>query len=78
MYFRKEDVMRYIRARDLKLSPETRTLGHSFRSLQDEDMWKIRRDYPADYARIERWFPFVGAGVRRFELKMVEEGYGGR
>lgn len=74
MYFRKEDVLRYIKQHDLKISPESRFLGHSFRSLQDEDMYLLRKHYPADYAKIERWFPFVGAGVKRFELDLEEAG----
>lgn len=74
MYFRKEDVLRYIRQHDLKISPEARFIGHSFRSLQDEDMWLLRRHYPADYEKVARWFPFVGAGVRRFELELEEAG----
>ncbi|MBS4019071.1 MAG: phosphoadenosine phosphosulfate reductase family protein [Dechloromonas sp.] len=74
MYFRQPDVMAYIKQRDLKVSPESRFLGHSFRSLQGDDMFLLRRHYPADYEKVARWFPFVGAGVRQFEMEMEENG----
>lgn len=72
MYFRKEDVLLYIKQHNLKVSPESRYLGHSFRSLQGEDMWLLRRHYPTDFSKIERWFPFVGAGVKQFERELEE------
>ena len=72
MYFRKEDIRLYIQQRSLKISPESRVLGHSFRSLQDGDMWELKRHYPADFERIKQWFPFVEAGVKRFEMEMAE------
>lgn len=68
-YFRKEDVVRYIAQRGLKVSPESRFLGHSFRSLAPEEMFLVRRHYPNDFARIKRWFPFVEAALRKFEME---------
>lgn len=74
MYFRKSDVVDYIRKRSLKVSSESRFLGSSFSSLQAKDMFLLRRHYPVDYAKVERWFPFVGAGVRKFEMEMEDNG----
>lgn len=66
-HFRKADVLAYIKAKRLKLTPEYKILGYSFRGIDPCDMVKIKRHYPADYARIEAMFPFVGAGVFRYE-----------
>lgn len=74
MYWRKEDVQRYIAQRRLKVSPESRYLGHSFRSLEPEEMFLTRLHYPADYRKIERWFPFVGAAVRKLEMERETDG----
>lgn len=77
-YFRKEDVMRYINRHALKVAPESRYLGHSFRSLEPEEMFLVRKHYPADYAKICRFFPFVGASVVKFEMEFpdIVERYG--
>ena len=32
-------------------------------------MFLVRKHYPADYAKICRFFPFVGASVMKFELE---------
>jgi len=74
MYFRKDDVLRYVERHNLKVSPESRFLGHSFRSLEPEEMWLVRRHYPRDYEKIVSWFPFVGAGVEKFVRQREEEG----
>jgi phosphoadenosine phosphosulfate reductase len=73
-HFTKQDVMRYIKHRKLKISPEAKWLGHSFRSLEPEEMFLVRRHYPADFERIRRWFPFVEAGVAQFEQDLRENG----
>lgn len=72
-YFRKQDVLAYVAQRRLKVSAESRYLGHSFRSLEPEEMYLTRLHYPADFAKIERWFPFVGAAVAKFEMENPEK-----
>ena len=72
MYWRKEDVLRYIAQRRLKVSPEGKYLGHSFRSLEPEEMFLTKLNYPTDFAKIERWFPFVGAAVMKFEMENAD------
>ena len=76
MYWRTEDVLRYIARHRLKVSPEGRYLGHSFRSLESEEMFLTRMHYPADFRKIELWFPFVGAAVAKFEMEREEDGGG--
>lgn len=55
----KKDIMDYIRKNQLISSLESKVLGHSFRSLNKEDMLKIKEFYPEDYNKIKEWFPFV-------------------
>jgi len=73
-HFRKADVMAYIRKHRLKVAPEARFLGHSFRSLEPEEMYLVRKFYPADFETIERLFPFVRASVANYERELREAG----
>lgn len=61
-HFRKADVLAYIRHHRLKITPEYKLLGWSFRGLDPQDMVKIREFFPDDFERIKRFFPFVEAG----------------
>lgn len=65
----KAEILTYIRRRRLKLSPESSVLGHSFRSLMPVEVKTIREHYPEDYAKIERWFPFVEASIKQYEYR---------
>lgn len=71
-HWSRADVLEYVRRHRLKVAPEARRLGFSFRSLLGRDMWLLRRHYPDDYAALERWFPLVGAGVARYEFGLKE------
>ena len=66
-HFRKADVERYVARQRLKVTPESRVLGHSFRSLEPQEMALLKRHYPDDYRKICEWFPFVEAAVFNFE-----------
>ena len=70
--FTKLDVVNYIKHHQLKASPESRILGHSFRSLHPADLAKIKIHYPEDYERIVTWFPFVEAGLIHEENRLAE------
>lgn len=71
-HFTKADVYAYLKRHRLKLAPETRVLGWSFRSLDPCDMVKIQEAYPADFERIVRMFPFVEAGCVKYERAIRE------
>lgn len=71
-HFSKSDVMRYIQHHNLKLAPEARWLGHSFRSLEPKEMVLVKKHYPADYEKICAWFPFVEAAIKNYELNHEE------
>lgn len=66
-YWKKNDVMQYIKHKKLYLSPEQKKLGFSFRSLAGNELAVIKEHYPDDYKKILRVYPFAGAAVERFE-----------
>lgn len=67
-YWKKNDVMEYIKYKKLYLSPEQKKLGFSFRSLAGSELAVIKEHYPEDYEKILKVYPFAGAGVERFEI----------
>ena len=68
-HFNKQEILAYIRHRRLKLPPEYGVLGWSFRSLDPQDIVKIREHFPADFERIKKFFPFVEAGCVKEEIR---------
>jgi len=71
-YWGKQDVLTYIRQRRLKVAPESAILGFSFRSMMPGDMAAIKHHFPHDFARIQEWFPLVGASAAKHEFSQVE------
>ena len=67
-YWSKEQVNRYIAQHGLKVSPESKLLGHSFRSLDAGDLMAVRQHYPADFARIVLAFPECEVAIAREEM----------
>ena len=72
--WRKEDVVAYIRQNKLKVGVESRKLGFSFGSLQAREVIPVKRHFPADFARIRAWFPFVEAGIVHHQIKEERRG----
>lgn len=66
-YWKKQEVLQYIKYKKLYLSPEQKKLGFSFRSLAGCELAVLKEHYPKDYEKILRVYPFAGAGVERFE-----------
>ena len=66
-YWKKQEVLEYIKYKKLYLSPEQRKIGFSFRSLAGCELSIIKEMYPKDYEKILKGYPFAGAGVERFE-----------
>lgn len=65
-YWKKNEVLQYIKQKKLYLSPEQRKLGFSFRSLAGSELAIIKEIYPKDYEKILKVYPFAGAGVERY------------
>lgn len=66
-YWSKSDVENYIRIKKLKVTPEAAVLGHSFRSLLPAELHAVKKYYPNDYRKIQRWFPLCEAAVKHHE-----------
>lgn len=66
-YWKKNEVLQYIKQKKLYLSKEQKEIGFSFRSLAGNELAVIKEYYPEDYEKILKVYPFAGAGVERFE-----------
>lgn len=67
IYWKKQDVLAYIKYKKLYLSPEQKKIGFSFRSLAGSELSVIKSLYPDDYKKILKVYPFAEAGVIRYE-----------
>ena len=67
-YWKKQEVLQYIKYKKLYLSPEQKTIGFSFRSLAGSELAVVKELYPNDYEKILKVFPLAEAGVKHFEL----------
>lgn len=66
-YWKKDEIMGYIKHKKLYLTPEQKIFGRSFGALEGADLVIIKQMYPNDYKKIEKLYPFVGAAVERYE-----------
>lgn len=66
-YWKKNEVLQYIKQKKLYLSKEQKEIGFSFRSLAGSELSVLKKLYPEDYEKILKVYPFAGAGVERFE-----------
>ena len=65
--WKKREVMDYIKFHNLYLSPDSKQLGFSFRSLLGKELAMIKQHFPDDYRKIINIYPFAEAGVLRYE-----------
>lgn len=65
-YWKKNEVIEYIKYKKLYLSPEQKKIGFSFRSLAGSELAVIKEYYPDDFKKIKAVYPFCEAGVERF------------
>lgn len=66
-YWKKNEVLQYIKQKKLYISPEQRKIGFSFRSLAGSELSILKEMYPKDYEKILKVYPFAEAGVMRYE-----------
>lgn len=66
-YWSKKEILEYIKYKKLYLSPEQKKLGFSFRSLDGSELAVVKEQYPNDYKKILKVYPFAGAGVVRYQ-----------
>lgn len=67
IYWKKNEVLQYIKYRKLYLSPEQKKIGFSFRSLAGNELAIIKELYPSDFEKIKAVYPFCEAGIIRYE-----------
>lgn len=72
-YWKKQEVMQYIKFKKLYLSPEQKKLGFSFRSLAGNELATIQELYPNDFEKILKVFPFAGAAVEHYKKYEVQD-----
>jgi len=72
-YWKKSDIMRYIKMRRIKLTPEYKKLGYSFRSLEAQDLVIIKKYFAKDYEKIKQNFPLVDMELKRYETKQISK-----
>lgn len=64
----KKEVLDYIKYHKLYLGQDSRKMGFSFKSLEGRELFMIRENFPDDYEKILRLYPFAEASVKRYEL----------
>ena len=64
-YWKKQDVLSYIKNKRLLVSSESKKLGFSFRSLDGKSLAIVKENYPQDYERIKKIYPLCDAAVAR-------------
>jgi phosphoadenosine phosphosulfate reductase len=64
-FWKKAQVLAYIKARGLKVSPESAILGTSFAGIVPKHLVLLREHYPQDYRRVLAAFPLAEAAVVR-------------
>ena len=72
-YWDKKDIFKYIAAKKLKVSAESRILGFSFRSLAGFELMKIKEVYPEDFAKIKAYYPLVEASLKKEEFRHEDQ-----
>ena len=73
MYWSKKEIEEYILRYQIKISPESKVLEHSFRSLEADELNKIKEYYPSDYSKIKAWFPLVEASQKQGKMRQENE-----
>lgn len=65
-YWKKKEVLGYIKKRRLKLPNDSKGLGFSFKSLDGKELAFVKKNYPEDYIKIEAMYPYCGVAVERY------------
>lgn len=66
-YWKKKEIMEYIKFHNLYLGADSRKLGFSFKSLWGYELAMLKHHFPDDYKKVLRLYPFAAAGVKRYE-----------
>ncbi len=66
-YWKKRDVMEYLRLKKLPLGEDSRVFGHSWGQFDGETLLTVKKRWPHDYERIKRLFPLCEMAIRRLD-----------
>ena len=73
IYWTKENVMNYMRVKNLVLPREYEKIHHSFRSLSDEDVSMVKEFFPDDYRKLLKLYPLAEAAAFREEQRRAKQ-----
>lgn len=65
--WQKCEVMAALEERGIGLPPDYEMFGRSFDGLDMRFIQPIKENYPQDFAKIKKWFPFVDSDIDRWE-----------
>lgn len=66
-YWKKKEVMQYIKYHKLKLGADSKLLNFSFKSLDGNELKMVKDNFPEDFEKIKNLYPLCEAAVRRVE-----------
>lgn len=66
-YWKKREILDYIKFHKLYLPADSRKLGFSFCSLEGRELSIIQKHYPEDFKKIKHLFPYCEAGIERWK-----------
>lgn len=66
-YWKKADVLRYIKLNKCYMPRFYKELGFSLHSLAGKELYQLKQFYPDDYKRVLKFFPEAQAGVLQYE-----------
>lgn len=66
-YWKKREVLDYIKFKRLRLGEDSRHQGFSFKSLEGRELYMLKQFYPDDYEKVLRLYPFAEASRKRYE-----------
>jgi phosphoadenosine phosphosulfate reductase len=69
-YWSRKQVDAYVRMNRLPVANEAKFTkrGSSFSDFSPYSMAMVKQYYPKDYETIKRWFPFIEASVKKYEI----------
>lgn len=66
--WKKQEIIDYIKFHNLYLGADSKKMGFSFKTLEGRELHMIKENFPDDYRKILRLYPFAEAGVLRYEV----------
>lgn len=67
-YWRKRDVLDYMRVKKLYLGEDSRVFGASYHGWTGNTLLTAKQRWPDDFEKIKRLYPLVEAAAKREEL----------